>query len=754
LDGDDEYDDDMDSRTDDQYQNWTIKSAFSTESDTGEYKREILYERKKATLNHQLSGSNKKRDLSAFSIKPPTKDTRAIRASADLGNSATKKKTKQKVSDQFDSLSKDSSFYSTTSSKKQDPFNQPCFASSEDGFDGILAQKKEVSSFVRGSTSVYDSSYLHADDESASRHTMSSKNTISSKQSFPHPSHQTVSSDPSDFFSKETVKLTKNNLARMAAMSGSIHENSRDEFDTYRNPPGRGKFYQFAIDEDRESTVVESNIGLNVGFGYHPEEDEVEDDDSDGEYTEYSNDVASQGTKIQERPRSQLFMSNKGCNDAKNVGCNDQGFDSFFAKSEEAKEDFFAFPENESNIMEGCDDPFFEPVPPKETIPPPPKYSRMTSANSLSYSPSPKHSKKKLQSKLTEQNTRDDRLPLSPLNNVKRLGGGKGGNKGNHLLPPSQSKTEKPDPDEAWGFQRQSSQVLEDQNDLGKPDPDSVFDAFGISEKKTSTKSKKRDPSISSGFEASNSNALSLQHGQNSWPGKKSAHQVSNHVWQEDGSMKENAGFGTMKFHGQKWNETTSNRNTGSAFSSESDGDDDSYADDDSFDPVAVWEKPGMKPMGIRSFASKRLSGGSVSSYGSRRIYDEDNKSSESRRSASGSYTKPLGLPSNAIMASMLFRTHYNIDQQDVENKLKAREEEYSKDQKSRKGDIPDAVTADNDYMSHVSSFSDETMTFQDAWRKPSRDLLDYFSKARTMEVDTKKRFERQQVKAKALFEA
>ena len=42
-----DYDDDLDSRTEDHYKNWTIHNAFSTESETGEYKRESSHERKK-----------------------------------------------------------------------------------------------------------------------------------------------------------------------------------------------------------------------------------------------------------------------------------------------------------------------------------------------------------------------------------------------------------------------------------------------------------------------------------------------------------------------------------------------------------------------------------------------------------------------------------------------------------------------------------------------------------------------------------
>jgi hypothetical protein len=517
-----------------------------------------------------------------------------------------------------------------------------------------------------------------------------------------------------------------------------------------------------------------------LGFGYHDEEEE----DSDEECTEYSRSVASHGTKIQDRHRTYHNHQTNEKSSVENDGFfqnpsekaiekefvqisnqaepKDDGFDGFFipetAAAEETSEDFFGFPvQADSNIMDGSnDDPYFEPPSKESAIPLPPKFSRMASAHSLSYSPSPTHNKKKVQSKTGDHTVRDARLPLSPLNNMKRVGGPKGGNKGNQML--SQTRMARPDPDEAWGYSKQSSQMLDTQMD--KPDPDTAFDAFGISEKKTSWRSQKRDPSISGGFELSKSDGITSS----AWSQNKSFPEENKPTGHDEGSTKENTGFGMKsnaydnKYESEyKWGNTQSNRTMGSAFSSESDQDDDSCAEEDSFDPVAVWEKPGMKPMGIQNFPnSKRYSGGSVSSYGSRRVIDDDNNASTggSRRSASGSYTKPLGLPSNAIMASMLFRTHYNIDQQEVEDKLKKKEEEHSKDQKLRKVDIPEAVHADYDHMSHVSSFSEETTNFQDAWRKPSRDLLDYFSKARTMEVDTKKRFDLQRAKAKALFEA
>ena len=59
------------------------------------------------------------------------------------------------------------------------------------------------------------------------------------------------------------------------------------------------------------------------------------------------------------------------------------------------------------------------------------------------------------------------------------------------------------------------------------------------------------------------------------------------------------------------------------------------------------------------------------------------------------------------------------------------------KESRQRRGDIPDTVSADHEYMSTVSSFSEGTSTYlQETWRKPSRDLLDYFSSTRALDMN------------------
>jgi len=364
---------------------------------------------------------------------------------------------------------------------------------------------------------------------------------------------------------------------------------------------------------------------------------------------------------------------------------------------------------------------------------------------------------------------------LSPLNNLKPSGARTGSNNGNQMFSPPQSRQgsgtdgfpifeqsgKNPDLAEEWtAFQT----IERAQVQIQDHDPT-------VSEKVEAWERQRRDPSMSSVFDCPIAEPFS-SHSKKTWNPQQSFPEQSFPLEKDEGSMKENAGHRENRRGYQNYvpkdntgkrgiyTEKTTNRNAGMGFSSDSE--EDSDVDDDSFDSVALWEKPG-RTIGIQNFhkakrvsSSGSLGSSSIRSYGSQPNHSEDFKSvgSFGNVSASGSYTKPLGLPSNAIMASMLFRTHYNIDQQDVENKIKAKEEEYSKDQKNRRGDIPDNVHADYDYMSNVSSFSEETTTFHDAWRKPSRDLLDYFSRARTMEVDTKKRLEAQRAKAKTLFEA
>ncbi|CAJ1935391.1 unnamed protein product [Cylindrotheca closterium] len=196
----------------------------------------------------------------------------------------------------------------------------------------------------------------------------------------------------------------------------------------------------------------------------------------------------------------------------------------------------------------------------------------------------------------------------------------------------------------------------------------------------------------------------------------------------------------------------------------------------DSTDSVGTF-RPRLEeevPMGIQSFegvskgSSVPSSVISAASSQGRVIYNrrvtpssfDDDDISHSNRSVGrsshggggGSVAKPMGLPSNAIMASMLFQRHHTIDTRAVETKLKAKREESSKLDASR-SDVPRAIQAQDDMYSCVSSFSEDT-TSVGPWKKPTRDLLDHFSNSRRTEYDAG-RFRRDQLaKAPTLFEA
>ena len=148
-----------------------------------------------------------------------------------------------------------------------------------------------------------------------------------------------------------------------------------------------------------------------------------------------------------------------------------------------------------------------------------------------------------------------------------------------------------------------------------------------------------------------------------------------------------------------------------------------------------------------QSNGSKNGSATSDRRLGSRSSRDNDNASQSTRgeESATGSYAKPTGLPNNAIVASMLFRTRHNIDSHVVEAKIKAKELENSR-MTGDKSEVPRTIHADPDAYSCVSSFSEDT----DIWRKRSNDLLDYFSNTHLMKSQPGKKL----LDDEALFEA
>jgi hypothetical protein len=212
---------------------------------------------------------------------------------------------------------------------------------------------------------------------------------------------------------------------------------------------------------------------------------------------------------------------------------------------------------------------------------------------------------------------------------------------------------------------------------------------------------------------------------------------------------------------------------------------DDVFEDDDEEEdfapPRGQWGQPQVeRPMGIQSFPTSmgiqsfptaaRGGSSSVNSVGSHsRSHDKyllcshgkpkslcshvehADDESVSNDSSAASYSKPLGLPNNAIMASMIFQRHHHVDTRVVEAKIKAKEEEYKIE--SNRGDIPQSVNAHDEMYSCLSSFSEDT-AMNETWRKPTRDLLENFARSRRTDVDFKKRIGEQRAKTAALFEA
>ena len=152
----------------------------------------------------------------------------------------------------------------------------------------------------------------------------------------------------------------------------------------------------------------------------------------------------------------------------------------------------------------------------------------------------------------------------------------------------------------------------------------------------------------------------------------------------------------------------------------------------------------------IRSMShSKKFN--ETGSYNTQSYNESTHYSIRTEAQSESSFVKPLGLPNNAIMASMLFRRHHNIDTDVVDAKLKEHEKAHKVDRS--RGDIPQSVQA-IDGVSCISSFSEDTAAKLDMWTKPTRDLLDHFSRSRRTNTDFKSRLREQRAQATELYEA
>jgi hypothetical protein len=534
----------------------------------------------------------------------------------------------------------------------------------------------------------------------------SSKNTTKAQNA----SINVINSDPIDFFNQQPLKLTKKNLDMVAPTPSEADRGFGIES---VNP--RSEFLQFTTDEDKESTVIESvRFPGEDQYGTESkdeDEDLLDDDDPYGiAYIDKGTVVPAVGVKTPSNRTNETMT-----------------------KLNEAV--FPAFTFIDGNQLKT--DPFFSEAGPFE-----PKESdrdsgilsaqQFQSTHSLAYSASSCGETNNLQksenlhrfmNKL-EDHRGQNRFPLSPRNVFS-----------NSKLPErGMSKINtKADPDVKWA----------DFSDCAfekKPD------RKGGSEASNFITSHQASITVH-GFPENNENARPKhRHPRNIESQGQQTSKPSNQVWGQR-VIPEDEPVDPDEDDGAEGSEILHNAYGFTAIRRDS-------------------EEIG-RPIGIQRFptvalGSSRRSHGSSSTIRStpqsNRYNETDSYNSHSHhQSTNGSTTteaaivKPLGIPNNAIMASMLFRRHHDIDAEVVEAKLREHEQAYKTDR--NRGDIPRSVQA-LDGFSNVSSFSDDTGVKLDMWLRPTQDLLNHFSRSRRANTDFTSRLREQRVQATELFEA
>lgn len=599
-----------------------IQQTFSTESEMGAYKRESLYEQKETVLKNQrekvFSSNDRKRELSP--IKPPVKDTAEIQPLTSL----IKKNRKNQNSD-IDLV--------------YDSFG---FRETKDSNRSIEALSKTAN---------------HREEDS-----------VVSKQTYPLSSYITVNSDPTIFLLKEqSTKLTMKNLAEKDAMTDSLLVESNSEKynnEEIGNTYKESKFYQFSVDEDKASTVVESSLQLPIRYKT----------DEDGDQTEYSYDQTSQGTRIQQYSGAPSSGSNQ--NDILELS-NEENFNPFFS----TKDTIDGFPgfgtEKSQSFVNDFD----------------------------------------IESRISDRNT------SFPCMNNKSVG---------HTTKNCQRE-------------KKNTTIIRTNN---------CDDEFYF------TNESFFHPSSTS----SNTHLPPVSHFGTFASPRNNKHGITSTVVQDKINTKKNYVVKTNQTYkneilGGTWNKMEKNKLRGYN-NGNNDGDEINIKDNPAlFAGIGRGIKNQNNPNKISRILVDPNDNENINPhgtfkkndhsllhpyksiqqnhYGCSELDDNDKNISKTREPSclSESYKKPLALPSNAIMASMLFRTHYDIDKNDVDEKLRVHEEEQIETRYSR-GDIPDAVTADHDYITTISSFSEGTCALQDTWRKPSRDLLNNLSSARVLDMN------------------
>jgi hypothetical protein len=690
-----------------------ISRTFSVESDTQDYRRDILLNKKKAAFDHAKS---KKRDLGSIMIKPSVRDKPNSRSAG-----ARTKKVRKEHETSFD-----------------DPFGFNPFVTKHHG---------------RSDESV----------DSASRHTSSSKSTRNT-------AFHTVSSDPSDFFSKQPGKLTKNNLDLMTSMANEL-SNSGAEENGIENINPRSKFHQFTVEEDKESTVIlpVSYLGEGLSVAGSDDEEMLEED------SQYSLGVTSKGTQIQRGipggpPKAKatskqdsadaffgLHTKTTNIDSLKDDGSLHKGFENAFfggfsadAEGGDLLDTDTATNASSTRKLGIRRDPSQQFQSTHSLV-----YSESSCEDTNDASMTKNGSNRSIRKQIANRN---QRTPLSPLNIEprSRFSTGSSGKYGTGM-----TSVVKPDPDASWAafpgmFTKKPDPKADENMIVSAPfgfTEDVTMGTFHQNENQSNTMLKKpargQEATIDNDFLF---NAIS----QNAWGGR--AIPEDRPVDEEDedddindfdpeydyGYVKRPAleeqtigihscpSYGSSSSHSSKRLETKSHDRHKYRYGFSGDQD--------------------SKGSHSRSHHDNSLCSHGLPKSRCCHIEDHDDDDSLGKHStSSASFTKPLGLPNNAIMASMLFRRHHNIDTQAVEAKLKAKEQEYRTDRS--RGDIPQTVQA-VDGISCVSEFSEDTAAQIEAWRKPTRDLLEHFSRSRRTEFDYKKHLKEQRTDATELFEA
>eukprot|EP00536_Pseudo-nitzschia_multiseries_P013110 jgi/Psemu1/290687/fgenesh1_pg.541_\ len=471
-------------------------------------------------------------------------------------------------------------------------------------------------------------------------------------------------SDPTDFFSKEptTTTLTISNLAKMDSSfvnSGDANtEKNSAAMDGMERLVKERKFYQFTIDEDKASTVVESTLQLPIDYPH-----------GNDDYTEFSCSHTSQGTRIQQRSKSSDHPRTSDASEVPGGG----GVPSTSRNEVKEFDPFFQQDNNNNNTKTKGDEKQFDAF-----------FSQDTKTDDFF----PDFAGNQ------PETTRCHKLALATESDLSSSWGDayfersfKSSTEFNEP-PPSQQQTRRSRIEERY-LQQISTK--------------------SVSSHQVSTKSLTYSPSPVNNNKR-NSVVTPTQNGRQPLTLKNT---------QSSGGKKSPFPSSYAKKH--DWGSENANANANEKDSSEF-----------KFDELSPYNRPRRNQYINDDYMDddNRSAGG----------FSVERKASRPSRptSSSGSYTKPLALPSNAIVGSMLFRTHHDIDQNDVEEKLNKFDEENSKEKEIRHlhGDIPDSVHADSDHMTTVSSFSDATSAYlYDSWRKPTRDLTSHFSSARALDT-------------------